>query len=124
MFGDDRLIRFREEADLLGDKIGIMAFGRLNCIGTGLRLKNKYGLGYRLNIAASPGKKDQVAATLKENGFKILASSGDTFVLGLQNDQLEKALPFFRNMEKMSGTEGFEIEQWGLSQTSIPFCFC
>lgn len=39
-----------EEADILGDRIGIMARGRLRCIGTSLRLKARFGSGYRVSI--------------------------------------------------------------------------
>ena len=39
-----------EEADILGDRIGIMARGRLCCLGSGLHLKQKFGSGYRLTI--------------------------------------------------------------------------
>ena len=39
-----------EEADMLGDRIGIMARGRLCCLGTGLHLKQKFGSGYRLTV--------------------------------------------------------------------------
>ena len=39
-----------EEADILGDRIGIMARGQLCCLGSGLHLKQKYGSGYRLSV--------------------------------------------------------------------------
>ena len=39
-----------EEADVLGDRIGIMARGQLCCLGSGLHLKQKYGSGYRLTV--------------------------------------------------------------------------
>jgi len=39
-----------EEADILGDKIGIMSHGQLSCIGTSLHLKNKFGAGYRVTL--------------------------------------------------------------------------
>jgi len=39
-----------EEADVLADTIGIMGKGRLRCIGTPLRLKNKFGAGYQVII--------------------------------------------------------------------------
>lgn len=39
-----------DEADLLGDRIGIMSSGRLVCLGTGLYLKNKFGYGYKINM--------------------------------------------------------------------------
>lgn len=39
-----------EEADTLGDRIGIMARGQLCCLGTPLHLKQKYSSGYRLTV--------------------------------------------------------------------------
>ena len=37
-----------EEADALGDRIGIMSSGRLVALGTGLHLKAKFGDGFRI----------------------------------------------------------------------------
>lgn len=39
-----------DEADILADKIAIMSKGRLRAIGKSIRLKNKFGTGYRLTI--------------------------------------------------------------------------
>uniref|UniRef100_A0A8R7RD17 ABC transporter domain-containing protein n=1 Tax=Triticum urartu TaxID=4572 RepID=A0A8R7RD17_TRIUA len=39
-----------EEADILSDRIAIMAKGRLRCIGTSIRLKSKFGTGYIANV--------------------------------------------------------------------------
>ena len=44
---------FMDEADILGDRIGIMANGTLLCCGSSLFLKNKFGVGYRLNISGN-----------------------------------------------------------------------
>ncbi|CAG5897799.1 unnamed protein product, partial [Menidia menidia] len=41
---------FMDEADLLGDRIAIMAGGDLQCLGSPLFLKNKYGAGYHMVI--------------------------------------------------------------------------
>ncbi|XP_056305293.1 phospholipid-transporting ATPase ABCA3 [Danio aesculapii] len=41
---------FMDEADLLGDRIAIMASGELQCCGSPLFLKNKYGAGYHMVI--------------------------------------------------------------------------
>jgi ABC-type multidrug transport system ATPase subunit len=38
-----------EEADILGDRIAIMARGNLRCLGTSLRLKQKFGAGYQVH---------------------------------------------------------------------------
>jgi ABC-type multidrug transport system ATPase subunit len=39
-----------EEADILSDRIGIMAKGRLRCIGNAIRLKSKFGTGFIANV--------------------------------------------------------------------------
>lgn len=41
---------FMDEADILGDRIAIMAEGQLRCVGSSLFLKKKYGVGYQLTI--------------------------------------------------------------------------
>lgn len=41
---------FMDEADLLGDRIAIMTSGELQCCGSPLFLKNKYGAGYHMVI--------------------------------------------------------------------------
>ncbi|KMZ69207.1 ABC transporter A family member 2 [Zostera marina] len=40
-----------EEADILGDRIAIMAKGKLRCIGTSIRLKSRFGTGYIANVS-------------------------------------------------------------------------
>ncbi|KAL8140464.1 hypothetical protein V2J09_006485 [Rumex salicifolius] len=40
-----------EEADVLSDRIGIMAKGRLRCIGTSIRLKSRFGSGFVANVS-------------------------------------------------------------------------
>jgi ABC-type multidrug transport system ATPase subunit len=37
-----------EEADILGDRVAIMAHGSVRCIGSSLRLKQKFGAGYQV----------------------------------------------------------------------------
>jgi ATP-binding cassette subfamily A (ABC1) protein 3 len=41
---------FMDEADLLGDRVAIMAHGKLQCVGSPLFLKNRFGVGYTLTI--------------------------------------------------------------------------
>lgn len=42
---------FMDEADLLGDRVAIMASGKMSCVGTPLFLKSRYGVGYHVTIA-------------------------------------------------------------------------
>ena len=41
---------FMDEADYLGDRIGIMSEGQLCCLGSSMFLKNTVGKGYNLTI--------------------------------------------------------------------------
>ncbi|XP_064415233.1 phospholipid-transporting ATPase ABCA3 isoform X1 [Latimeria chalumnae] len=45
---------FMDEADLLGDRVAIMAKGELQCCGSSLFLKNVYGAGYHMVIVKEP----------------------------------------------------------------------
>jgi len=42
-----------DEADILGDRIGIMTGGKMTCLGTSLFLKNRFGAGYAMTIVKS-----------------------------------------------------------------------
>jgi len=48
-----------EEADILSDRIGIMAKGRLRCIGNSIRLKSKFGTGFIANVSFSDNNGGQ-----------------------------------------------------------------
>lgn len=46
---------FMDEADVLGDRVAIMANGRLQCVGTPYFLKRHYGVGYTLVVVKKEG---------------------------------------------------------------------
>ncbi|PON57303.1 ABC transporter A, ABCA [Parasponia andersonii] len=48
-----------EEADILSDGIGIMAKGRLRCIGTSIRLKSRFGTGFIANVSFASSTNGQ-----------------------------------------------------------------
>ncbi|MQM10037.1 hypothetical protein Taro_042924 [Colocasia esculenta] len=53
-----------EEADILSDRIAIMAKGKLRCIGTSIRLKSRFGTGYITNVSfVAPGQTPNVNGT-------------------------------------------------------------
>lgn len=55
----DRIIvlttHYMDEADILGDRIGIMAKGKMTCLGSSIFLKNKFGEGYNLTLVKKNG---------------------------------------------------------------------
>ena len=42
-----------DEADILGDRIGIMAGGKVTALGSSIFLKSKFGVGYNLTVVKS-----------------------------------------------------------------------
>jgi ABC-type nitrate/sulfonate/bicarbonate transport system ATPase subunit len=45
---------FMDEAEVLGDMVGIMKDGRVACVGSPLKLKEKYDCGYELLVMQAP----------------------------------------------------------------------
>lgn len=63
---------FMDEADILGDRIAIMAEGTLRCCGSSLFLKKTYGVGYQLTIekrtnSKAKGKEEETAVNEEDD---------------------------------------------------------
>lgn len=71
-----------EEADILSDRIGIMAKGRLRCIGTSIRLKSRFGTGFVANIS------------FYGNNVEHGPANGDT----ISTEHREAVKQFFKNV--------------------------
>ncbi|KAG0299917.1 ATP-binding cassette sub- A member 1, partial [Dissophora globulifera] len=54
-----------EEADILGDRICVMAHGRLRAIGNSIHLKNKFGAGYRISMVTDPSNTELVKSLIE-----------------------------------------------------------
>ena len=60
---------YMDEADVLGDRIGIMAKGKIVCLGTSLFLKNRFGAGYKLTMVKKFKQKNRKIMPYLENVF-------------------------------------------------------
>jgi energy-coupling factor transporter ATP-binding protein EcfA2 len=90
---------FMDEADLLGDRIAIMAEGELKCAGSSLFLKSRYGAGYTFTLVKkqTPGLGATAAAGAAAGASgkgKGTAASGHTRM---------RRTTFGRRSELMSG---------------------
>ena len=67
---------FMEEADILGDRIAMLAHGQLQCCGSGMFLKSQYGAGYHLVVvyAQRPVIADTMSLISKHINDAELAS--------------------------------------------------
>jgi len=108
-----------EEADVLGDRIAIMARGNLRCLGSSLRLKQRFGAGYQLSLSNSQtGKGPQDAGLLqrRQDASKAFVEAR----LGLQPSDNNKAyiqvtlqmLFFVLNLRISNCFQGW-VKVWG-----------
>jgi ATP-binding cassette, subfamily A (ABC1), member 3 len=51
---------YMDEADILGDRIGIMTGGQLICLGSSLFLKNRFGVGYNITLVKKTKESNKI----------------------------------------------------------------
>ena len=66
-----------DEADILGDRIAIMAEGQLRCAGSSLFLKKHFGVGYQLTIEKSRDSGHEPPKLAKEFAESASTDSRD-----------------------------------------------
>ena len=121
-----------EEADMLGDRIGIMAEGEMVCCGTPLFLKSLYGVGYSLIITTLSTEKAHAfveeivlrhvpAATQHEGAARVM-SKEISFQLPFTAAQKFEAM--FTEFDRVIEDDGdFRIEAYGISVTTMEEVF-
>jgi len=110
-----------EEADALCDRIGIMCFGRLKCLGAPFHLKKKFGSGFQLAINCSGSKNDVInfvnglskKAELVQEKTKLLK-----FVLPREGTEVSHV---FKEMEE--NRRDLKITEWAFAETSLDEVF-
>ena len=116
---------FMDEADLLGDRIAIMAQGRLVCCGSSLFLKKLYGIGYHLtlnktNNAVADAPIDNLVETHVRDA-KRLKSSGGEKAWQLPFDAVGRFADMFEELEGRRAALG--VGGYGISMTTLEECF-
>ncbi|XP_018579283.1 ATP-binding cassette sub-family A member 3-like [Anoplophora glabripennis] len=106
---------FMDEADLLGDRIAIMAAGKLQCCGSSFFLKKKFGAGYSLIIDKSRDcDPAQVTALLGKYvpNIEVRSNAGSELSYILEQNyssQFESMLKDLENNSKRLGILGYGI---------------
>lgn len=127
-----------DEADVLGDRIAIMADGSLKCCGSSLFLKHQYGVGYTLTLVkTSPGasaaadivyKHIPSATCVSEVGteisFKLPLVSSASFEYMFREIEscMSKSDPRSISLDHVDCTD-FGIESYGISVTTLEEVF-
>ncbi|OVA04022.1 ABC transporter-like [Macleaya cordata] len=127
-----------DEADVLGDRIAIMANGSLRCCGSSLFLKHQYGVGYTLTLVKT-APSASVAADIvyrhvplatrltdvgTEISFRLPLASSSSFESMFQ--EIESCMRRTGNSTETGGINGescFGIESYGISVTTLEEVF-
>eukprot|EP01119_Soliformovum_irregulare_P016294 TRINITY_DN4697_c0_g1_i1.p1 TRINITY_DN4697_c0_g1~~TRINITY_DN4697_c0_g1_i1.p1 ORF type:complete len:870 (-),score=220.23 TRINITY_DN4697_c0_g1_i1:30-2567(-) len=111
-----------EEADTLSTRIGIIADGKLRCVGSPTHLKNKFGAGYTLQINARQEHGERVDAYVRSltPEVELVNAVGNSRIYRLAKTSF-KVSELLRRIEDEKMEHG--IDDWGLSQTSLEEVF-
>ena len=115
---------FMEEADLLGDRIGIMAEGKLHCCGSPLFLKRRFGQGYTLSITRNSDcdvKKLQESVTHLVPGAVLTSAVGTEVMFKLPVQAVDSFQPL---LKKLDEDRSLGVDQTGVSITTMEEVFC
>uniref|UniRef100_H3GK29 ABC transporter domain-containing protein n=1 Tax=Phytophthora ramorum TaxID=164328 RepID=H3GK29_PHYRM len=119
---------FMDEADILGDRIAIMAEGQLRCCGSSLFLKNRYGAGYNFTLVkssdpAAPCKETQLQSlvTSRVPTAKVLSNVGAEIAFQLPLDSTTSFPLLFEELDEKMGELG--VLSYGISVTTLEEVF-
>jgi ABC-type multidrug transport system ATPase subunit len=113
-----------DEADLLGDRIAIMADGQLRCVGTPMFLKSRFGVGYHMTLVKTPScdvSKVERLITSSVAGSKMVGNVSSELSFILPRDQSTAFPELFGSLEDHKMNLG--IESYGVSVTTMEEVF-
>lgn len=120
---------YMDEADILGDRVGIMSLGKMQCIGSTQFLKTTYGAGYKLIFDNEHNIDNDQIATLTNfiqshiKTAKFVDSDGidHQIVYSLPFDTVKLFGPFFTALEDKLSSLG--VTKFGVTITSLEDVF-
>jgi len=121
-----------EEADVLCDRIAIMAGGELQCVGRSWQLKRRFGKGYTATIT-SMNKTQEHAVKIEQLMKEVFSQDGKPSSCALLEDSIGGVSKFeiSRNdvvlskvFEQLnSKMVEYEISDWGITETTLEEVF-
>jgi ABC-type multidrug transport system ATPase subunit len=109
-----------EEADVLGDRIGVMSKGVFKALGNSIKLKNKFGSGYRISIVTD--QIEQVKRKITELVPAAVLEDDSAGALIYQFPMASiKDIPAF--VKWVEDSKGNMIKNWGISQSTLEEVF-
>ncbi|TMW64123.1 hypothetical protein Poli38472_014240 [Pythium oligandrum] len=116
---------FMDEADILGDRIAIMAEGELRCCGSSLFLKNRYGAGYNLTLVKDDKHCNDSEVidfvTMFVPNAQVLSNVGSEIAFQLPLDASHIFARMFAELDNRLPTLG--LLSYGVSVTTLEEVF-
>nr|QBP34375.1 ATP-binding cassette sub-family A2 [Trichoplusia ni] len=115
---------FMDEADILGDRVAIMANGRLQCVGSPYFLKRHYGVGYTLVVVKDDDFDFEACTALINNyvpGSIMKEDRGSEIAYSLVNDYSHTFEDMLNDLEKNMGK--IKLKNYGLVATTLEDVF-
>lgn len=121
-----------EEVEMLADKVVVMSHGRIQAVGTNLRLKKRFGKGYAMTMFTEQSNVDKITKYILGNAPKGTTmddarsdlSTGRTVLtarLPRQDDASIELIPFFKAFE--SNKSGLGISDFSLALSTMEEVF-
>jgi ATP-binding cassette, subfamily A (ABC1), member 3 len=115
---------FMDEADILGDRIAIMASGDLKAVGSSFFLKKKFGVGYRLICVKESGcNPDNVTTLLQKHisEVEIKTNIGSELSYQLPESRITCFQSMLEDLEAHS--DELRLLNYGISLTTLEEVF-
>jgi ABC-type multidrug transport system ATPase subunit len=114
-----------EEAEVLCDRVGIMALGELQCIGTAAELKLRFGAGYTFLVACSVHESNvvnQFVTELFPRASPLGKQFGGTFKYEIPRSDVTLSR-VFELMEAPDTRAKLKLVDWALTETTLEEVF-
>ena len=116
---------YRDEADILGDRIAIMSEGKLRCCGSSLFLKSKFGIGYNVTMTRAAQKWSQPDISRSIHKYipdaRLLSAAGGELSYRLPLTSVRAFPALFKSIDRKKRTLG--IGSYGISMTTLEEVF-
>ena len=125
----DRIVilttHYMDEADILGDRIGIMAKGKMTCLGSSMFLKEKFGFGYNMSVVKKSSEINKNLMVFLHDRLgpevRLLSEVATDLKIQIPQDYAPKFATFFEEFDCCVDDLG--VQSYGLSISTLEEVF-
>lgn len=111
------------EAEVLSDRVAIIAFGRICAAGTVVELKHQFGLSYNVHIQSNPKMAERALEVVKEfsPNVALVDRQDGASTYRVPPNEVNAIAPLLTRLQVMLN-QG-EVEEYGITETSLEDVF-